>query len=147
MLMLNWISSACIVQAGQAGPLYVNTTISMVSTRQEHCCVCATETNKTLETSVVVAVVVTASVAAHFNLECFSTKSLEPEVSFFFFSHSSNWLSIDRNDSRLQLDSSDEFWLEIFWFSFSFWTRWNILREKMSLDFYISRRFDIWSDV
>ena len=30
MLMLNWISSACIVQAGQAGPLYVNTTISML---------------------------------------------------------------------------------------------------------------------
>ena len=29
MLMLNWISSACIVLAGQAGPLYVNTTISM----------------------------------------------------------------------------------------------------------------------
>ena len=29
--MLNWISSACIVLAGQAGPLYVNTTISMVS--------------------------------------------------------------------------------------------------------------------
>ena len=28
--MLNWISSACIVLAGQAGPLYVNTTISMV---------------------------------------------------------------------------------------------------------------------
>ena len=27
--MLNWISSACIEQAGQAGPLYVNTTISM----------------------------------------------------------------------------------------------------------------------
>ena len=27
--MLNWISSACIVLAGQAGPLYVNTTISM----------------------------------------------------------------------------------------------------------------------
>ena len=24
MLMLNWIYSACIVQAGQAGPLYVN---------------------------------------------------------------------------------------------------------------------------
>ena len=30
MLTLNWISSACIVQAAQAGPLYVNTTISMV---------------------------------------------------------------------------------------------------------------------
>ena len=30
MLMLNWISSACIVLAGQAGPLYVNTTISMI---------------------------------------------------------------------------------------------------------------------
>ena len=29
MLKLNWISSACIAQAGQAGPLYVNTTISM----------------------------------------------------------------------------------------------------------------------
>ena len=28
--MLNWISSACIVQAGQAGPLYVNTMISLV---------------------------------------------------------------------------------------------------------------------
>ena len=29
--MLNWISSACIiVLAGQAGPLYVNTEISMV---------------------------------------------------------------------------------------------------------------------
>ena len=28
--MLNWISSACIVLAGQAGPLYVNTKISMV---------------------------------------------------------------------------------------------------------------------
>ena len=32
MLMLNWISSACIVQAGQAGPLYVNTKISMEET-------------------------------------------------------------------------------------------------------------------
>ena len=31
MLMLNWISSACIVLAGQAGPLYVNTKISMVA--------------------------------------------------------------------------------------------------------------------
>ena len=30
MLMLNWISSACIVLAGQAGPLYMNTTISML---------------------------------------------------------------------------------------------------------------------
>ena len=29
--MLNCISSACIVQAGQAGPLYVNTKISMTS--------------------------------------------------------------------------------------------------------------------
>ena len=29
MLMLNWISSACIELAGQAGPLYVNTKISM----------------------------------------------------------------------------------------------------------------------
>ena len=27
--MLNWISSACILLAGQAGPLYVNTKISM----------------------------------------------------------------------------------------------------------------------
>ena len=33
MLMLNWISSACIVQAGQAGPLYVNTKISMFRTQ------------------------------------------------------------------------------------------------------------------
>ena len=32
MLMLNWISSACIVQVGQAGPLYVNATISMDGT-------------------------------------------------------------------------------------------------------------------
>ena len=31
--MLNWISSACIVQAGQAGPLYVNTPISMAKTK------------------------------------------------------------------------------------------------------------------
>ena len=31
--MLNWISSACIVLAGQAGPLYVNTTISMFNPR------------------------------------------------------------------------------------------------------------------
>ena len=30
--MLNWISSACIVLAGQAGPLYVNTKIAMNST-------------------------------------------------------------------------------------------------------------------
>ena len=29
--MLNWISSGCIMLAGQAGPLYVNTTISMGS--------------------------------------------------------------------------------------------------------------------
>ena len=33
MLMLNWISSACIVMAGQTGPLYVNTKISMFSTQ------------------------------------------------------------------------------------------------------------------
>ena len=31
MLMLNRISSACIVLAGQAGPLYVHTTISMAT--------------------------------------------------------------------------------------------------------------------
>ena len=30
--MLNWFSSACIVQAGQAGSLYVNTMISMMNT-------------------------------------------------------------------------------------------------------------------
>ena len=30
MLLLNWFSSACIVQAGDAGYLYVNTRISMV---------------------------------------------------------------------------------------------------------------------
>ena len=30
--MLNWITSACIEQAGQAGPLYVNTKISMPNT-------------------------------------------------------------------------------------------------------------------
>ena len=35
MLMLNWISSACNVQAGQAGPLYVKTTISMGKTQVE----------------------------------------------------------------------------------------------------------------
>ena len=29
--MLNWISSAWIVQAGPAGPLYVNTKISMTA--------------------------------------------------------------------------------------------------------------------
>ena len=34
MLMLNWISSACIVEAGQAGPLYVNTTISMAESQE-----------------------------------------------------------------------------------------------------------------
>ena len=34
MLMLNWISSACIVLAGQAGPLYVNTKISMDETNE-----------------------------------------------------------------------------------------------------------------
>ena len=32
--MLNWISSACIVLAGQAGPLYVNTTISVAQTQK-----------------------------------------------------------------------------------------------------------------
>ena len=32
MLMLNWISSACIVLAGQADPFYVNTKISMAWT-------------------------------------------------------------------------------------------------------------------
>ena len=31
--MLNWISSACIVLAGKAGPLYANTTISMANNR------------------------------------------------------------------------------------------------------------------
>ena len=31
-MMLNWISSASIVQAGQASPLYVNTKISMIET-------------------------------------------------------------------------------------------------------------------
>ena len=30
MLMVNWCSSACIVQAGHAGSFYVNTTIFMV---------------------------------------------------------------------------------------------------------------------
>ena len=32
--MLNWISIACIVLAGQAGPLYVNTWISMIQTHK-----------------------------------------------------------------------------------------------------------------
>ena len=34
MLMLNWFSSARIEQAGYAGSLYVNTRISMVTTKQ-----------------------------------------------------------------------------------------------------------------
>ena len=33
--MFNWISNACIVLAGQAGPLYVNSTISMVIAQVE----------------------------------------------------------------------------------------------------------------
>ena len=36
--MLNWISSACIVLAGQAGPPYVNTKISMTSIERALSC-------------------------------------------------------------------------------------------------------------
>ena len=37
--MLNWISSACIVLAGQAGPLYVNTKISMSRGKVKALCI------------------------------------------------------------------------------------------------------------
>ena len=36
MLILNWISSSCILQAGQAGPLNVNSTTSMIFTECEN---------------------------------------------------------------------------------------------------------------
>ena len=37
MLIINWISSECFVQAGQASPLYVNTKISMVVAQLTEC--------------------------------------------------------------------------------------------------------------